>query len=206
MSEGCARRGRRPGSPDTRGAILDAARAAFESAGFEGTSIRGVARAAGVDAALVHHYFGDKLGLLLASVRLGFDPRTLIDKVAAQGLDGAGPRIVATALAVYESPIGRAAGEAIRQHPGLAATIVETFVGAVETHLDHLVPGLSAVERRERLSVMQAVMSGLVVGRLLLDAGPVSQLPPARCVEVFGPVLQAGLEGRLTGRGSPRVG
>ena len=52
--------GRRPGGPDTRGEILDAARKSFADLGFSGTSIRGVAREAGVDAALVHHYFGGK--------------------------------------------------------------------------------------------------------------------------------------------------
>ena len=55
-----ARTGRRPGSPDTRQAILDAARTTFAELGFAGASIRRIASAAGVDAALVHHYFGSK--------------------------------------------------------------------------------------------------------------------------------------------------
>ena len=50
-----AARGRRPGGPDTRGEILDAARRSFAQRGFRGTTVRGVAAAAGVDSALVHH-------------------------------------------------------------------------------------------------------------------------------------------------------
>ena len=48
-------RGRRPGGPDTRGQILDAARKSFADKGFGGTTIRAVAGEAGVDPALVHH-------------------------------------------------------------------------------------------------------------------------------------------------------
>ena len=55
-----ARRGRRPGSPDTRAAILAVAREHFAAHGFAGASVRGIAGAVGVDAALVHHYFGTK--------------------------------------------------------------------------------------------------------------------------------------------------
>ncbi len=51
------RRGRRPAGEDRRGDILVAARAEFGARGFDGTTMRGVARAAGVDPRLVHHYF-----------------------------------------------------------------------------------------------------------------------------------------------------
>ncbi|MGH3361028.1 MAG: TetR family transcriptional regulator, partial [Nocardioides sp.] len=49
---GSARRGRRPGAPDTRAAILAAAREQFAAAGFSRTTIRAIAAEAGVDAAL----------------------------------------------------------------------------------------------------------------------------------------------------------
>ena len=54
------RTGRRPGRQDTKEAILAAARHAFAENGFDGTSIRNIAANAGVDPALVHHYFGPK--------------------------------------------------------------------------------------------------------------------------------------------------
>nr|WP_300340949.1 TetR family transcriptional regulator [Actinomyces sp.] len=61
-------RGRRAaGSPDAREAILKAARTAFARDGYN-TSLRGVAREAGVDAALVHHYFPDRAQLFMAAV------------------------------------------------------------------------------------------------------------------------------------------
>src|SRR5207253_1173969 len=54
------RTGRRPGGGDSRGDILTAARASFADRGYDATSLRSVARAAGVDPALVHRFFGGK--------------------------------------------------------------------------------------------------------------------------------------------------
>ncbi|MGZ4460469.1 MAG: TetR/AcrR family transcriptional regulator, partial [Nocardioidaceae bacterium] len=78
-------RGRRPGSPDTRAAILDAARGLFASGGFSGTSVRAVAAKAGVDPALVHHYFGTKEDLFVAALALPIDLRDVLAGVAASG-------------------------------------------------------------------------------------------------------------------------
>ena len=72
------RTGRRPGDSGAREAILREARSSFGSAGFSGTTIRGVARAAGVDPALVHHYFGSKDELFAASLELPFDPSVVV--------------------------------------------------------------------------------------------------------------------------------
>ena len=72
------RRGRRPGAPDTRAAILAAARSRFAEHGYAGTTIRAVATDAGVDAALVHHYFGTKDELFLAALELPVDPRQVL--------------------------------------------------------------------------------------------------------------------------------
>ena len=73
VAQGAPRTGRRPGNQDTRGQILDAARQAFAGRGFAATSIRAIAADAGVDAALVHHYFDSKQQLFLATVSLPQD-------------------------------------------------------------------------------------------------------------------------------------
>ena len=64
------RTGRRPGNPDTREAILGAARTAFADKGYDGASIRTIATGAGVDPALVHHYVGTKDKLFLAAMNM----------------------------------------------------------------------------------------------------------------------------------------
>src|ERR1700754_4117213 len=78
-----AKRAIPPGPRDERGVlaarILSAARDAFADTGFAGTTIRSVARAAGVDPALVYHYFGSKEGLLDAATN---PPQRWLENVA----------------------------------------------------------------------------------------------------------------------------
>src|SRR5688572_4944269 len=75
--------GRRPGATDTRGEILAAARTEFADNGYDGATIRGIARTAGVDPALVHHYFGGKEQVFVAAMALPFDPAVELPKVLA---------------------------------------------------------------------------------------------------------------------------
>jgi AcrR family transcriptional regulator len=79
-----ARTGRRPGASGTREAILDAARRAFAGQGYQHATIRGVAELAGVDPALVHHYFGTKQELFVAAVQLPVNPVEQLTAVLAQ--------------------------------------------------------------------------------------------------------------------------
>src|SRR5271170_5425833 len=69
--------GRRPGNVDTKGQIIDAAKRVFAAKGYDGASLRAVAREAEVDPALVHHYFDGKASLFVAAMALPFDPRTV---------------------------------------------------------------------------------------------------------------------------------
>ena len=62
-------RGRpRHGSSDNRANILAAARALFAEHGYDRATIRAIAEQAGVDPALVYHYFADKHALLVAAL------------------------------------------------------------------------------------------------------------------------------------------
>src|SRR5437879_10764639 len=88
------RRGRPAGSPPNREAILAAAREQFTERGYDGATIRGIAAAAGVDPALVHHYFGPKEDLFAAALRLPVSPRDILQDVVAGGVDGLGERLV----------------------------------------------------------------------------------------------------------------
>src|SRR5262245_26900273 len=96
--------GRRPGQSEARAEILRAARALFAERGFAGTSIRAVAADAGVDPALVHHYFGTKDGLFRAAVQLPIQPDELLDEIFAAGAERAPERLVRTFLRVWDEP------------------------------------------------------------------------------------------------------
>src|SRR5580700_7347 len=89
MSAAAAAAGRRPGNVDTRSEIVEAAKRVFAAKGYDGASLRAVAREAGVDPALVHHYFDGKAALFVAAMALPFDPREVKAHAAAPEYSGA---------------------------------------------------------------------------------------------------------------------
>jgi AcrR family transcriptional regulator len=100
------RSGRRGGDSGTREAILAAARTRFGDYGYDGATIRGIAADAGVDAALVHHFFGNKERLFAAAMRLPIVPGELVASAlaaAAGDPDGSpGEHLLRTVLAAWE--------------------------------------------------------------------------------------------------------
>ena len=101
------RAGRRPGASGTREAIADAARQLFAERGFDRTSIRAVAEAAGVDPALVSHFYGSKQQLFVAVTELPFEPRDVIPQLVAGDRETLGFRFATFLLTVLESDEGR---------------------------------------------------------------------------------------------------
>jgi AcrR family transcriptional regulator len=101
------RSGRRPGGEDTKGAILEAARSCFAARGFHAATIRGIAAEAGVDPALVHHYFGTKEDLFGAALELPLKPSEAAELVLAQGIDGAGRNLARLFFTIWEAPATR---------------------------------------------------------------------------------------------------
>src|SRR6266567_2673251 len=98
------RTGRRPGPTTSPDAILEAARRQFAEAGYELTSIRGIAADAGVDAALVVHFFGSKEQLFRAAVTWPFDPADLVPHLLGPGPPGLGERLARAFLTFWDDP------------------------------------------------------------------------------------------------------
>ena len=90
--------GRRPGNQDTRGQIITAARQAFAEKGFAGASMRAIAAEAGVDPALIHHYFDSKQQLFLATVALPLELPESSRRSLLESRDDLGERLVRTVL------------------------------------------------------------------------------------------------------------
>ena len=192
-----AGRGRRPGSPDTRAAILDAARAMFAAGGMSGTSIRAVAARAGVDPALVHHYFGTKDDLFVAALALPVDPREMLSAVAAGGPDGAGERILRAFLSVWDDPqlqlplLGMARG---LLDPAGKELMRDGFIKVVIAPLGAAL-GIDDPQRRMPLVASQLV--GLILLRYLLEVEPLASMAADDLVGIYGPTLQRYLTGHL---------
>jgi AcrR family transcriptional regulator len=169
------RGGRRPGDSGTRQAILGAAKEAFGSQGYSATSVRAVARTAGVDPSLVLHFFGSKDGLFEAALELPVDLSEVVAQLLAGAADTLGERLVRTFLAVWDGTPG--------QGPMLA--MLRSAGGA---HGDQ-------PELRAALVASQVV--GLAVSRYVLRFEPVASADADTLAKLLGPTLQRYLTGAL---------
>lgn len=194
------RTGRRPGNPDTREAILAAARAAFAERGFDAASIRAIATAAGVDPALVHHYFGTKEELFRSTMNVPIDPAELLPRVLAGGPDGVGQRLVRTFLGVWDSPAGGAAVALLRSavnNEWTARMLREFLVTQVLRRvLDHL--DIDPAELPLRGSLVATQMLGLAMTRYVVRLEPVASADPEALAAAIGPTVQRYLTGDLS--------
>jgi AcrR family transcriptional regulator len=191
------RRGRRPGAPDTKAAILAAARELFATNGHAGTSVRAVAAAAGVDSALVHHYFGTKDDLFVAALAVRVDPRVAMLPVTEGGVDGAGERIMRVFVSVWDDEESRLPLLALFRgivEPGGQQLVRDGFLRVVLGPVGQAL-GLDEPDRRMTLVASQLV--GIVVLRYLLAVEPLASTPVDVLVATYSPVLQGYLAGPL---------
>lgn len=122
------RPGRPPGTSDTRMRILASARELFARNGINNTSIRSVAASAGVDSALVHHYFGTKQQLFAAAIELPVDPMTLIGPLREAPIDELGHLLPSVLLSVWDSEQGASLIATLRSIlAGADVTLARTF-------------------------------------------------------------------------------
>ena len=173
----------------TEARILDAAARLFVADGYERTTIRAIARAAGVDGGLVMHYFGSKQQLFErvthsspAPVPAG-TPEQICEQILAQ-LDEGLRREPVHSLAVLRSML---------THPE-AAQAARTGAARYQEQLSQALPGDDA---RLRAEMVTAVLLGVIVSRHLLKAGELADAEPARSSGLLRPGLRS-----LLGAGS----
>jgi AcrR family transcriptional regulator len=185
-------RGRRPGREDTRGLILEAAREQFASIGYDGASLRGIARAAGVDAALVHHYFEGKSELFVAALEFPANPREVVSTILAGGPEGVGERLARSFLAVWDSPAGRERIGALLRAAATqedAARMLREFV--TREIFGRVVAELGTADAELRAGLAASQMIGLAFLRYVLVLEPLASAPADVLVTRLAPTLQA---------------
>ncbi|WP_033286099.1 TetR/AcrR family transcriptional regulator [Streptomyces sp. NRRL F-525] len=193
------RRGRPPRteSADTRDRILAAAREEFSERGYEKTSVRGIAKAAGVDSALVHHYFGTKEQVFEAAIAVALAPaQNAPDAVVEGPLDGVGERLTRFIFGIWENPATRTpllavVRSAVNNEAAAAVfrrLVVSQVLGRVAARLD-----LPDGELRAELAAAQLV--GTAMLRYVIKVEPLASVDVERIIARVAPVVQ----GHLTG-------
>ncbi|HEX6330979.1 MAG TPA: TetR family transcriptional regulator [Actinomycetota bacterium] len=185
------RTGRRSGESGTREAILEAARQRFAEHGFDGATIRGIAADAGVDPALVHHYFGTKERLFVEAMRFPVVPSEVLASVRNGDPDRLGEAIVRTVLGVWETRDLRAQAEALIRSAvtnDKAAAMLRTFVTST---ILATVAGLTNVEDAEyRASLVASQIIGLGIARYIVALEPLASASVDDVAAAVGPTIQ----------------
>jgi AcrR family transcriptional regulator len=192
------RTGRRPGTSSSREDILRAARKLFAERGYQGATMRAIAAEAGVDAALVVHFFANKATLLGEAIDWPFDPAVEMPKLLVEGRHHVGSHIVALVVGTWEAEgtrhpiltLVRAASTEPKAAEMLGVFMRTRLFAPLMERL-----GMDRPELRTSLAASQLVGMGLT--RHVLRVEPLASAKPADVVDWYGPTLQRYLTGKL---------
>jgi AcrR family transcriptional regulator len=185
--------GRRAGDSGTRDAILDAATRLFSQRGYDGSSLRAIAAAAGVDPALIRHFFGDKDTLFATVVA---DRTAIMERLAASlagDQRGVGLRVTDTYLRLWEEPQTRPVLLAIvrsatTSEPA-AQMLVEALGGKIQAKA-----GQDA-ERIRRIALAGSHLFGLAVARHIIKQPAIVKMDLDQLIAQVAPTIQRYLTG-----------
>jgi len=197
------RPGRPPGPSDTRDRILDTARELFARNGIDKTSIRAIAAGAGVDPALVHHYYGTKTQLFAAAIHIPIDPMTVIRPLREVPVDQIGHTLPSILLPLWDSEMGKGFIATLRSIlAGNDVSLIRSFlqeiiVAEVGSRVDNP-PGSGRI----RVQFVASQLVGVVMARYILELEPFKSLPVDQIADTIAPTLQRYLTGELPGLGA----
>jgi AcrR family transcriptional regulator len=203
---GRARTGRRSGDSGTREAILDSARRQFAEYGYNGATIRAIASGAGVDPALVHHFYGNKERLFAAAMRLPVVPSEVISAALAEPSRRPevtlGTHLVASALALWETEelrgpflgLLRSAMTSEQATAMLREFITEAILAPVAAVTLETDPGSAPF----RAALIASQVLGLALTRYVLRLGPIASASRDELVAAIGPNIDRYLTGDLS--------
>ena len=186
------RSGRRPGSVDTKALILDSARRAFSERGYDAVTVRAIAADAGVDSALVHHYFGTKESVFVAALQLPFDPAVVAPAVLAGDPTELGERLVRVLLSVWSSPQTREPILALFRSATTneqAAALLREFV--TRALLGRIAPAIEGPDRELRVAGAASQLVGLALLRYVIGVEPLASASDDEVVALVAPHVQA---------------
>jgi AcrR family transcriptional regulator len=189
---------------------LRAAKGQFASRGYHGATIRSIAADAGVDPALVHHFYGTKEHLFGAAMRLPVLPSEVIGAALAPGGlapgAGLGEHMVRTFLGIWEIAdvratflgLLRSAMTSENAAAMLSEFITDTILAPIARVAGAPGPGREVTRDAEyRATMVGTQMIGLAMARYVLAIPPVADASPDDLAKTVGPTLDRYLAGGI---------
>ncbi|MGH3836568.1 MAG: TetR family transcriptional regulator [Pseudonocardiaceae bacterium] len=190
-------RGRRPAGEDTRAALLDAARVEFTERGFDGATVRAIAQRAGVDPAMVNHWFGGKDALFVAVMEIPVNPDEIIPRLLDGPPEQLAERILRTFLSVWDADGGGAMAALVRSVAShdAAARMMREFAGRL------IIGRVVSTVAPDRLELRAALCGTQIIGlgmvRYVIRLEPLASADHDTVVAAITPNLQRYLTGVL---------
>ncbi|WP_235879067.1 TetR/AcrR family transcriptional regulator [Saccharopolyspora karakumensis] len=191
------RRGRRPNGADTKAALLTAAREVFAEQGYEASTVRAIAGSAGVDPAMVKHWFGGKEGLFTAAVQIPINPAEIVKQVLDGPREEIGERIIRRFVTSWDTVGGGQFAALMRSVAGneQAVTMLREFVQNVL--FNRLVKVLDVDNPELRVALCGSQLVGLGMARYVVRIEPLASANADTVAATIGPNLQHYLTGDL---------
>jgi AcrR family transcriptional regulator len=190
--------GRRPGSTETREQIAVAARSLFAELGYERTTFRKIAASAGVDPALVVHFYGNKEDLFRQVMALPPAIAEALERIAAGPRETVGRRLAELIVGALEDPASRTVVvgriRCASTHPDAAALVRET----VTRDLHALASSLTDDRPDTRAVLVGAHVVGISLARYIVLVEPLASMSPSDVIELVAPTFQHYLVEPLT--------
>ncbi|MEU7315614.1 TetR family transcriptional regulator [Streptomyces sp. NPDC007083] len=183
--------------PGTRERILASARGEFAEHGFDKVSVRAIARGAGVDAALVHHYFGTKEQVFAAAVEGAIAPVLIVPELVREtALEAVGETVTRRFLETWDDPATREPLLAIVRSAVNNERAAAVFRGLLTRNLlSRLAVQLREPDAELRVSLAASQLVGAAMLRYLICIEPLASEPLAAVTARLAPVIQHHLTG-----------
>src|SRR5579863_7828028 len=165
----------------TEARILDAASRVFVADGYERTTIRAVAAAAGVDAGLVMHYFGSKQKLY----------RRVIDdapvpEVSGTPAEAADQMLASLADRLANAPVASLALLRSMLTNPEAASAASAGIARYEAQIAQAIP---ADDADLRAAIISAITFGITISRHLIKSDELATADPERVIGLLRPCV-----------------
>jgi AcrR family transcriptional regulator len=184
-------RGGEPPGPSTREGILASARREFAAGGFERATIRRIAAGAGVDPALVHHYFGTKDELLIEAIRLPVLPDVMLERMTREDPGRVGEAVARLFFSVWEQPESRpillGLLRSAMTHERAAEMLRDTVTRLLLVPVAEVLEGERS-ELRAGLAATQLI--GLALARYVVGIRPIAEASVDDLVTAVAPTIQ----------------
>ena len=181
MTTGKSKIGRPSGNSDTRARLIEAARTLFQERGYDATSVRAIAGAAGVDAAMINHYFGGKEGLFQEAMDLPVSPaktfRTVLDGITPANIPA---RIAAQYVEVWEGEDSGPAMIALLRRamsdPDQVQVLSSRMTEGLLLPLAKVLSSDHPDDAQLRVAMIASQLFGMMVARHILRLSPLAAL------------------------------